>query len=76
MKLSIDLPDIQPLRELDNDFLRQMLICNLYNLGKLSGKEAREALGLTRRKFEELLPIFGLSILSDSDNNIAIELDA
>jgi hypothetical protein len=38
----------------------------LYHTGKLSERQAREALGITRRAFEELLPRFGLSILIDS----------
>jgi hypothetical protein len=48
----------------------------LYHTGKLSERQAREVLGMTRRAFEELLPRFGLSILVDSQENLDAELGA
>ncbi|MFQ5639482.1 MAG: UPF0175 family protein [bacterium] len=76
MEVSINLPDIKSLSGVDNLYVREMLIANLYHIGKLSEKEAREILGKTRREFEEVLPKFGFSILGDSQENIAIELNA
>ncbi len=76
MEFSINLPNIKPLSDMNHRYLREMLISNLYHIGKLSEKEAREILGQSRREFEELLPKFGFSILGDSEDNIARELDA
>lgn len=76
MELSIQLPDIQPLTGINAAYLREMLMANLYHLGKLSEKEARNILKLTRREFEDLLPNYGFSILDDSAESIAIELNA
>jgi predicted HTH domain antitoxin len=76
MRLSIELPDIKPLSDMNDKYLKEMLIATLYNLGKISAKEAAKILSKTRREFEELLPQFGLSILNDSQENIEIELNA
>ena len=76
MELVLELPDIKPLSHLNGAYLKEMLMANLYHLGMLSEKEAREMLGMSRREFEEILPKFGFSILSDSQENIAIELNA
>ena len=76
MKLSIELPDIKPLSDMNDKYLKEMLIATLYNIGKISANEAAEVLGKTRREFEELLPNFGFSILNDSAENIEIELNA
>jgi predicted HTH domain antitoxin len=76
MQISINLPDIKSLSGIDNLYMKRMLVANLYHIGKLSEKEAREILGKSRREFEELLPQFGFSILGDAEENIAIELNA
>ncbi len=76
MELTIDLPDIKPLKKINDSFLKEMLIANLYHIGILSGKEAREILGKSRREFEDCLPKFGFSILNDSQENIDLELNA
>lgn len=76
MELSIQLPDIQPLSGISAAYLKEMLMANLYHLGKLSEKEARSILKLSRREFEDMLPNYGFSILDDSPENIAIELNA
>jgi len=65
MELTVALPDSQPFADMNENYLRELLIATLYNLGKLSEKEAREVLGMSRREFEELLPKFGFSILND-----------
>lgn len=76
MTLSIDLPDIKPLKGVDDRYLRELLVASLYNVGKISAKEAGQILSINRREFEELLPRFGFSILNDSEENIEIELNA
>jgi hypothetical protein len=73
MKVSLELPD--SMADIDQSFLREALVATLYHIGKLSERQAREALGMTRRAFEELLPRYGLSVLVDSEENLAIELN-
>jgi hypothetical protein len=72
MTVTIDLPAC--LESLDERFVREALFAALYNAGKLSAREAREALGMTRRAFEEMLPRYNLSVLADTAENLAIEL--
>jgi hypothetical protein len=74
MNLSIDLPDTIP--AVDERYLKEALVATLYHAGKLSGLQAREALGMTRRAFEEMLPRLNLSVLVDSAENLAVELRA
>ncbi len=76
MELTVALPDIKPLADVNDNYLREMLIANLYHIGKLSEKEARDVLGKSRREFEELLPKFGFSILGDSPSNLVHEVNA
>jgi hypothetical protein len=76
MVLSIELPDIFTISELNDAYLKEALVATLYHVGKLSEKESCVALGKTRREFEELLPKFGFSILGDSQESINIELNA
>lgn len=74
MKVSVELPD--SMVEVDSRYLKEALVATLYHTGKLSERQAREALGMTRRAFEEMLPRFGFSILVDSQANLEIELSA
>jgi predicted HTH domain antitoxin len=75
MEVSVKMPDsIAP--GVDKRYLKEALVATLYRNGKLSGKEAREVLGMTRRAFEEMLPRYGFSILVDSEENAQIELSA
>ena len=75
MKVNIDLPNRADL-EVDERYAKEALVATLYNNGKLSGHEARQILGMTRRAFEEMLPRYGFSILVDSPENIKTELGA
>jgi predicted HTH domain antitoxin len=75
MNVSIDLPDRDDL-DVDERYAKEALVATLYSNGKLSGREAREILGMTRRAFEEMLPRYGFSVLVDSADNIDTELDA
>jgi len=59
-----------------NYAMRVSIVATLYSMGKLSGREARETLGMIRRAFEEMLPRFGLSILVDTAQNLETELNA
>jgi Uncharacterised protein family (UPF0175) len=74
MTVSLELPD--SFASVDPRYLKEALVAMLYHTGKLSERQAREALGMTRRAFEELLPRFGFSILIDSRENLKIELNA
>ena len=71
MTVSIDIPDDAGV---DERFLKEALAATLYYTGKLSARNARELLGMTRRAFEEMLPRYGYSILVDSQDNLDIEL--
>ena len=62
--------------DVDQSSLKEALVATLYHTGKLSERQARETLGMTRRAFEEMLPRYGFSILVDSEENLAIELSA
>jgi hypothetical protein len=74
MTLTIEIPEA--LGAVDERYIREALFATLYHAGKLSARQAREALGMTRRAFEEMLPRFNLSILADTPENLAIELKA
>ncbi len=74
MRVTLELPDT--VASVDPRYLKEALIAMLYHAGKLSGRQAREALGMTRRAFEEMLPRFGFSVLVDSPENLEIELSA
>jgi hypothetical protein len=73
MEVSVRIPDTV---DVDERYLKEALMATLYYHGKLSGREAREALGMTRRAFEEMLPRYGFSTLVDSEENAGIELGA
>lgn len=75
MQIHVELPDRDDL-EIDERYAKEALVAALYGNGKLSGQEAREILGLSRRAFEEMLPRFGFSILVDGTDNVQSELDA
>ena len=74
MEISLDLPDTAAFVDLDQAYLKEELVVTLYHVGKLSEKEACLTLGISRRAFEELLPQFGFSILSDTPETIEADL--
>ncbi len=76
MLISLEFPETAPLHHFNHLYLKQTLVVTLYNLGKLSEREACESLGISRRRFEEMLPEFGFAVLSDQDENVMIELRA
>ena len=73
MKVTIDLPD--RFGDIDEIYAREALVATLYSNGKLSGREARQILGMSRRDFEDMLPRYGFSVLVDSEENVQTELD-
>jgi hypothetical protein len=76
MEIALHFPDTATLDTLDEKYLKEALIATLYHVGRLSEKEACDALGLSRRAFEELLPRFGFSVMPDDEETIRAELDA
>jgi hypothetical protein len=74
MVVSLELPD--SVASVDPRYLKEALIAMLYHTGRLSERQAREVLGMTRCVFEELLSRFGFSILVDSQENLEIEMNA
>ncbi len=72
MTISINIPEAAGV---DEHFIKEALAAALYHTGKLSEKQAREMLGISRRDFEEMLPRYGYSVLVDSQKNLDIELN-
>jgi molecular chaperone GrpE (heat shock protein) len=73
MKVSIELPDITGV---DQRYLKEALVATRHETGKLSEKQARQIVGMTRRAFEDMLYRFGFSVLVDNRENLNIELKA
>ena len=76
MEITLDIPDSARPGRRGREYYREALVAMLYQAGDLSSKEACEALGISRRAFEELLPRFRVSIMPDDDESIAAELEA
>ncbi|MGI9174313.1 MAG: UPF0175 family protein [Rhodothermales bacterium] len=76
MDITLDLPDSARSGHQKNRYYKEALVAMLYQAGDLSSKEACEALGISRRTFEEMLPRFRISIMPDDDDSIAAELNA
>lgn len=76
MKVSVELPPTVKLDGVDDAYLEKVLIATLYHVGRISAKEGRDALGLTRRAFEAMLPEFGFSVMPDDPLTIQDELNA
>ena len=76
MKITIDLPDSENISKIDPLYLKEALAATLYHHGDISEKEACAILGKNRREFEEILPRFGFSVLSDTQENIEVERNA
>lgn len=72
MQVHLELPDSI---NVDATYVQEALMAVLYSTGKVSAHQACQILDRTRRSFEEMLPQYGVSVLVDSDDNLAIELD-
>lgn len=76
MEITLDIPSSARPEHREARYYREALVAMLYQAGDLSSKESCEALGISRREFEELLPRFRVSIMPDDDETIAEELNA
>lgn len=76
MEITLDIPGSARSRPREGRYYKEALIAMLYQAGDLSSKEACEALGISRREFEEMLPRFRVSIMPDDDASIGAELEA
>ena len=54
--------------------LKMMLAAMLYQQGKATGGEAAEIAGLTKRTFLEMLGKFGVSVFSESVDDLAADV--
>ena len=73
MQVQLELPDSV---NVDPGYVRAAVMAVLYATGKLSAHQACQILNVTRRAFDEMLPVYGFSVLVDSDDNLDIELGA
>jgi hypothetical protein len=73
MQVQLELPDSV---NVDPTYVKEALMAVLYSRGKLSAGQACQALSMTRRSFEEMLPKYGFSALVDNEENLEIELGA
>lgn len=73
--ITIDLPETLP-EGVNDRYVMEMLAANLYHQGRISEHQACQMIGLTRRDFENLLPKFGFSVLSDDEETIDAEFNA
>ena len=76
MEITLDIPDSARSGPREERYYKEALVAMLYQAGDLSSKESCEALDISRREFEEMLPRFSVSIMPDDDESIAAELDA
>lgn len=73
MQVSIELPDTPLLSRHQATYYQQILFFSLYRLQLLSEKEICDNLHLTHREFADLLPKYGISTVSDveeQDSNL------
>lgn len=75
-QLTLDIPDSARCRQREKQYYREALVAMLSQAGDLSSKEACEALDVSRREFEDMLPRVRVSIMPDDDESIAAELNA
>ncbi len=76
MEITIDIPRSACAPSRSERYYREALVAMLYQAGDLSSREACDALDISRRAFEELLPRFRVAVMPDDDESIAAELDA
>jgi predicted HTH domain antitoxin len=60
----------------DQQYLRYLVAGTLYTRGQVSGREARELTGDSRRAFEENMARYGFPLMPDDPDSVAQELDA
>lgn len=60
----------------DQRYLRYLVAGALYANGTLSGREARQLTGDSRRAFEETMAEYGFPLMPDSPEDLEAELNA
>ena len=73
-KLGIDIPDsvaLPPGLDTEQQLLREAVAVALYKRDRVSLREAREIVGLSRRGFEEMLGRYGVA-MQDADDLSAV----
>ena len=73
-KLVIDIPDsvaLPPGLDTEQQLLREAVAVALYKRDRVSLREAREIVGLSRRGFEEMLGRYGVA-MQDADDISAV----
>jgi predicted HTH domain antitoxin len=73
-KLVIDIPDsvaLPPGLDTEQQLLREAVAVALYKRDRVSLREAREIVGLSRRGFEEMLGRYGVA-MQDADDLSAV----
>lgn len=70
--LEIKLPDTVPMSEFD---LKMTLAAKLYEDGTLSGGQAAELVGISKRRFLETLGKFGVSIFGYTAEELREDLN-
>lgn len=63
--------------DIEDTYLKEALAAFLYHNDKMSLKQARSMIGVSRREFEEtILPKFGFTTMSNSPDDVEIEIMA
>ena len=65
MAITLNLPDLQVMQPLDEQYLRRGLVAMLYAKGFISEMQACKALDMNRREFEAMLPHYGFAAMAD-----------
>ena len=60
----------------DQEFLRYLLVGALYTNGTVTGREARELTGDSRRAFEEKMAKYGFPLMPAREEDLVAELNA
>lgn len=74
MTISLDIPDSAAPVIANRRYLQEALVAILYQIGHLSSKEACDMLNISRRELEDLLPRFGVSMMSEDEESNDIDL--
>lgn len=77
--LTIEFPETAKLPEdlhVDQEFLRYAVAGALYTRGLVSGREARELTGDSRRTFEEKMSLYGYPLMPSRESDVQAELSA
>jgi hypothetical protein len=78
-KLIIEFPATAPVPEgleADQDFLRYTIAATLYARERISGRQARELTGDTRRTFEEKMARYVFALQPGRPQDVSAELNA